>query len=80
MARRQHITLSLGILVVFFMIVTYFMSPGTSSAFIPTPDNSPSNKVKQPDLGLSDSILKGGSIAPKLENATAKYYLSTTQS
>ena len=72
MARRQHITLSLGILVVFFMVVTYFMSPGSSSAHIRTSDKSPSAKVEQPELGLSDSILKGGSIAPKLENATAK--------
>lgn len=34
---------------------------------------SASHDGSKPAFGISDDILKGGSIAPKLENATAKY-------
>ncbi|KAK3321965.1 ERV/ALR sulfhydryl oxidase domain-containing protein [Apodospora peruviana] len=72
MARRQHVTLMLGAFVMFMVVLTYLMSSGSSSGV--TLDKAPtsSDRDQTPDLGLSDSILKGGSIAPKLENATAK--------
>ncbi|KAK4100421.1 hypothetical protein N658DRAFT_473334 [Parathielavia hyrcaniae] len=86
MARRQHLTLGL-MAAMLFLGLTYFMSSSKSSnqysttrisddtlqsqtehGSLTSSDNSSSN----PALGLSDSILHGGSIAPKLENATAK--------
>ncbi len=36
-------------------------------------EQSEESTEKTPSSGISESILKGGSIAPKLENATAKY-------
>lgn len=71
------------------MTVTYYMSPGSSNVDIPTPkapspegkgDSGVSNHDSQSqktvaEMGFSESILAGGSIAPKLENATAKYAL-----
>jgi hypothetical protein len=81
MARRQHITLTL-LGVMLFITLTYFMSSGSSSAErYPTriadetwspKEHDSSHSASNPASGLSDSILKGGSIAPKLENATAK--------
>ncbi|KAM7212241.1 Nucleophile aminohydrolase [Rhypophila decipiens] len=85
MARRQHVTLIFAICVIFFMSITYYMSPGSSS--IPLPNKSTASESKADgaatihdgkaqksvaELGFSESILTGGSIAPKLENATAK--------
>lgn len=63
MARRQHITLIAVAAIFVFMTMTYILSGGSS--------DSDSNDGKL-DLGLSDSLLNGGSIAPKLGNATAK--------
>jgi FAD-linked sulfhydryl oxidase len=64
MARRQHITLIAVAAIFVFMTMTYLLSGGHSS-------DSGSSDGKL-DLGLSDSLLNGGSIAPKLGNATAK--------
>ena len=64
MARRQHITLIAVAAIFVFMTMTYLLSGGHSS-------DSDSSDSKL-DLGLSDSLLNGGSIAPKLGNATAK--------
>ncbi|KAK3989760.1 nucleophile aminohydrolase [Cladorrhinum sp. PSN332] len=79
MARRQHITLMLAG-VMFFLGMTYFLSGPTRR--IERPDEQPwshgssgSGGGRQPvDLGggVPENILQGGSIAPKLENATAK--------
>ncbi|KAK1829331.1 proteasome subunit beta type-1 [Podospora conica] len=61
MARRQHITLMAVAAIFVFMTMTYFLSGGHSS-----------DSESKLDLNLSDSLLNGGSIAPKLGNATAK--------
>ncbi|KAL2194083.1 ERV/ALR sulfhydryl oxidase domain-containing protein [Corynascus similis CBS 632.67] len=59
MARRQHLTLTL-IAFTAFLGLTFFMATGKASVeYSPAPE-------------LSERILTGGSIAPKLENATAK--------
>ncbi|GAB1317389.1 Sulfhydryl oxidase [Madurella fahalii] len=82
MARRQHLTLTL-IGVMLFLTLTYYMSSSGSGDRYPTmgvdnawnrPEHSGSHgdSASNPALGISDSILQGGSIAPKLENATAK--------
>jgi hypothetical protein len=78
MPRRQHLTLTLVALMA-FLGLTYFMSSSKSSdAYSPFSQTehgsltSSSDSSRNPAAGLSDSILKGGSIAPKLENATAK--------
>ncbi|KAL2261727.1 hypothetical protein VTK26DRAFT_3495 [Humicola hyalothermophila] len=85
MARRQHLTLTLAAMLL-FLGFTCFMS-STSDAdryatrlnndfFDHTSDGSShsSHTTSESSFGsgLSESILKGGSIAPKLENATAK--------
>lgn len=63
MARRQHITLIAVAAIFVFMTMTYILSGGSSDS------DATDGKL---DLGLSDSLLNGGSIAPKLGNATAK--------
>jgi len=63
MARRQHITLMVVAGFFVFLTMTYLLSGGSSDV------DSNGGKL---DLGLSDSVLNGGSIAPKLGNATAK--------
>ncbi|KAK0611002.1 ERV/ALR sulfhydryl oxidase domain-containing protein, partial [Immersiella caudata] len=65
MARRQHVTLTVVVGFLIFLAVTYTLSGGRSNIQF-------RDKETKLDLGLSDSILTGGSIAPKLENATAK--------
>ncbi|KAK3940877.1 putative fad-linked sulfhydryl oxidase [Diplogelasinospora grovesii] len=83
MARRQHITLLLVAGFLTFIGLTYLLSGPSSST--PTNRNPASAFEKQsahneaPTAGglefgggISESILTGGSIAPKLENATAK--------
>ncbi|KAK3291926.1 ERV/ALR sulfhydryl oxidase domain-containing protein [Chaetomium fimeti] len=85
MARRQHLTLTL-LAVMLFLSLTYFMagrssveySPKTrlEDAALPTdPDSNDSNDSAGDGFSatdISDRILQGGSIAPKLGNATAK--------
>ncbi|KAK3690097.1 ERV/ALR sulfhydryl oxidase domain-containing protein [Podospora appendiculata] len=68
MARRQHVSLMLVIGVMVFLAMTYLFSGGGSSAN----DLTPIPQGTKPKFGVSESILTGGSIAPKLENATAK--------
>ncbi|KAK4186314.1 nucleophile aminohydrolase [Podospora australis] len=78
MARRQHITLMLvGVMI--FLSMTYLLSNKSNSG-----DRDPTRipqgedrwdrggAAKEDFGGISESVLKGGSIAPKLENATAK--------
>lgn len=84
MARRQHLTLVLVVGLVMFFSLTWFMS----SAGAPAADPLAASKMQYAasesfnkqgstpmgalDLGGLDSILTGGSIAPKLGNETAK--------
>ncbi|KAK2024570.1 Erv1/Alr family protein [Colletotrichum zoysiae] len=80
MARRQHLSLMVLLAVVVFFSVSYFFSTGSREPSLPAPpaaaaavkgDSSASGDISE--LGhISSSILSGGSIAPKLENATAK--------
>ena len=79
MARRQHLTLMVALVVLGFLSLTYLMSASPSSRY---PDagllrqaHDGTGIVKEADkadFGLPSSILTGGSIAPKLENKTAK--------
>lgn len=71
MARRQHVTLTVVAGLMVFMFMTYFLS-GSNSAFRSSVSYEEGSTPERLELGLTDSILKGGSIAPKLENATAK--------
>ena len=80
MARRPHITLMLVAGVMIFLTMTYLVS-GRSSMDDFRPSNIHPADHKEaisstgdhkPVAGISDRILSGGSIAPKLENATAK--------
>lgn len=87
MARRQHLTLTVLLVFFGFLTFTYFMSSGRESAAdnyaaagFPV-DSTESLKQQQNsgwspgevDFGLGDNILKGGAIAPRLGNETAKY-------
>ena len=87
MARRPHITLMLVVGVILFVFTTYMLSSSGSSGVVQHSEpldlggssGSGDHKSASGDggsksaFGISDNILKGGSIAPKLENATAKY-------
>jgi len=64
MARRQHVTLTVAVGLLLFLAMTYMLSGGSGEGF--------GERETKLDLGLPDSVLTGGSIAPKLENATAK--------
>ncbi|KAF4876401.1 FAD-linked sulfhydryl oxidase ERV2 [Colletotrichum siamense] len=77
MARRQHLSLMVILAVVAFFSISYLFSGSSPDA--PSPAAAPlkgdtiSSSGDMPDLGhISNSILSGESIAPKLENATAK--------
>ncbi|TDZ55141.1 FAD-linked sulfhydryl oxidase ERV2 [Colletotrichum trifolii] len=79
MARRQHLSLVVILAVVAFFSVSYLFSGSSSDATQPAPPvaavkgDSVSTSGDISDLGrISNSILAGESIAPKLENATAK--------
>ena len=81
MARRPHITLMFVVGVILFVFTTYMLSTSGSSAETQHSESFDLGDHKiashddgsKPPFGISDNILKGGSIAPKLENATAKY-------
>lgn len=85
MARRQHLTLTLIVGVVLFFLFTWFVSsdkstsadPYSSSTFHFDTSDTLKKQASTPmapvDFGGLDSILTGGSIAPKLGNETAKY-------
>ncbi|KAF6823529.1 FAD-linked sulfhydryl oxidase erv2 [Colletotrichum musicola] len=80
MARRQHLSLLLVVAIVAFFSISYLFSgpsidaasPKPPAAAAPLKGDSVSSSADTPDLGhISNSILSGESIAPKLENATA---------
>ena len=73
MARRQHVTLLVVVAVLTFLGATYLWSGRSTDGY--SLEFSPSNgSGSKADLGaITDNILKGGSIAPKLGNETAKY-------
>lgn len=87
MARRQHLTLTVLLVFFGFLTFTYFMSSGRESAAdnyaaANFPKDSTESLKQQAssgwspgevDFGLGDNILKGGAIAPRLGNETAKY-------
>lgn len=78
MTRRQHLSAIVVLAIVAFFSVSYLFSSGirdgTSSHSAPAPLVKDSTPAAAFDIGTIDSnILVGGSIAPKLENATAKY-------
>ncbi|WQF84324.1 Putative ERV/ALR sulfhydryl oxidase domain, sulfhydryl oxidase ALR/ERV [Colletotrichum destructivum] len=81
MARRQHLSLMVLLAIVAFFSVSYLFSSGSADPSSPAPPvaaapakgDSVSSSADTPDLGhISSAILSGESIAPKLENATAK--------
>lgn len=84
MARRQHLSLALGVALFFFFSLSYLLTSGPSStartaakwasdaargATSPSSKSPPGFEV---DLDGAGGLLHGGSIAPKLENATLK--------
>jgi FAD-linked sulfhydryl oxidase len=78
MARRQHLTLMIVASVMAFLVLTYWMSSGPTDAYpLKAPEEGAGSwkkgDSKLADLALSETILTGDSIAPKLENATAKF-------
>lgn len=89
MARRQHLTLTFIVGVVLFFLFTWFMSSEKNAGAIADPlspasfqfetsdglKKQASTPMAPVDFGGLDSILTGGSIAPKLGNETAKYVL-----
>jgi hypothetical protein len=79
MARRQHIALIFALAVAAILTITYLTSSGASAdSFAGTRLAGGSGRAKDGGLGdLSPSVLTGGAIAPKLENATAKYVITT---
>ncbi|AEO67865.1 uncharacterized protein THITE_2117004 [Thermothielavioides terrestris NRRL 8126] len=88
MARRHHLTLTLMAVMIFLGLTYIMSSGSAISDRYPagmpsgkwsnpeqgsrTGSAKGSDSDSNPALGLSESILQGGSIAPKLENATAK--------
>ncbi|EJT71792.1 FAD-linked sulfhydryl oxidase ALR [Gaeumannomyces tritici R3-111a-1] len=82
MARRQHLTLVVAFSIVAFLTFTYMLSssgsrlPNTPAVSLGQPPSGkqsvPDQDASKPNLAISPDILTGGSIAPKLENATLK--------
>ena len=80
MARRQHVTLLAVLVVAVFLTFAYLISSSSTGPSDPTDrvigggllrgdnDGNPS-----PGSDIPPDVLNGGTIAPKLENATAKY-------
>lgn len=75
MARRQHLTASILLVVVLFFSISYFLSGSSSHDVdrIHEPAGEPKSEFKVDLGGMPASLLDGESIAPKLENATLKY-------
>jgi hypothetical protein len=84
---RRHLTLTL-LAVTLFLSLTYFMTGKSNTAYAPTTklddtflpgdaDDSTGGTLAT-GADISDRILQGGSIAPKLGNATAKYAVPPT--
>ncbi|KAL7906372.1 ERV/ALR sulfhydryl oxidase domain-containing protein [Trichoderma velutinum] len=74
MARRQHLTASILLVVVLFFSISYFLSGSSSHDVdrIHEPAAEPESEFKVDLSGMPASLLDGESIAPKLENATLK--------
>ncbi len=77
MARRQHLTLMVGVAVLGLFTLMYLMAPAGSLPHYPLGDllhhGQGKTEAGATDFGsLASSILTGKAIAPKLENATAK--------
>ncbi|KAL7957126.1 ERV/ALR sulfhydryl oxidase domain-containing protein [Trichoderma compactum] len=76
MARRQHLTASILLVVALFFSISYFLSGSSSHDVDRIHDHEPAAEPKSEfkvDLGgMPASLLDGESIAPKLENATLK--------
>ncbi|KAL6694531.1 ERV/ALR sulfhydryl oxidase domain-containing protein [Trichoderma pleuroticola] len=74
MARRQHLTASILLVVVLFFSISYFLSGSSSHDVdrIREPAGEPKSEFKVDLGGMPASLLDGESIAPKLENATLK--------
>ncbi|UKZ55609.1 hypothetical protein TrVGV298_009433 [Trichoderma virens] len=74
MARRQHLTASILLVVVLFLSISYFLSGSSSHDVdrIREPAGEPKSEFKVDLGGMPASLLDGESIAPKLENATLK--------
>ncbi|KAK4061914.1 hypothetical protein Trihar35433_9514 [Trichoderma harzianum] len=74
MARRQHLTASILLVVVLFFSISYFLSGSSSHDVdrIHEPAGEPKSEFKVDLGGMPASLLDGESIAPKLENATLK--------
>ncbi|KAL7934576.1 ERV/ALR sulfhydryl oxidase domain-containing protein [Trichoderma chlorosporum] len=74
MARRQHLTASILLVVVLFVSISYFLSGSSSHDVdrIHEPAAEPKSDFKVDLGGMPASLLDGESIAPKLENATLK--------
>lgn len=62
--------------IIAFLGLTYLLSSGRTNEFYEQAGplgGSTREGGLTVDLGLSDNVLHGGAIAPKLENATAKF-------
>ena len=73
----RHLSALVLLVVAAFLTISYLMSPFGST---PRPmmgaavgNAHAPGAIKAELSGISDDLLHGGSIAPKLENATAKY-------
>ncbi|KAK4060447.1 uncharacterized protein Triagg1_10766 [Trichoderma aggressivum f. europaeum] len=73
MARRQHLTASILLVVVLFLSFSYFLSSHDVDRIHDyEPAAEPKSEFKVDLGGMPASLLDGESIAPKLENATLK--------
>jgi hypothetical protein len=78
MARRQHVTVLFALAVMALITLSYMISSSGSAQRIPSPDefsgrSSGNGIVPAQHVDVPPDVLSGGVIAPKLENATAKY-------
>jgi FAD-linked sulfhydryl oxidase len=75
MARRPHFTLILVVAVAALLSLAYLFSSSPSPyrlTHVPPPTSAAGADFALDVNNVPDSILKGDSIAPSLENATAK--------
>lgn len=78
MARRQHLTLLVALAIATFLSISYLFGGGNRELSLMqqgAKDGTSSAAASTGDLvgEVPNSILSGGSIAPKLKNETAKY-------
>ena len=71
----RHLSALVILAVAAFLTISYLMSPfgATPRPFTGGTVGGAAGGVKADLSGISDDLLHGGSIAPELENATAKY-------